>query len=620
MRNRSTALLVVFAIGGAFGIAGARPPVVGSVIAPAFAARLAANPSALTNALVTLASAPGAGDVAALRSAGVTPIRIFDAFGVVYVAGSGRALLGLRDLNGVARISENAKLEFFGDTDTVATRARDAWDAKSTSVATQAKVAGSVINGSGVGVAVVDSGIDFNHPDLTSARVVNKKFVCTTPGLVDQSTGICFGNRLADTFRGIPVTGCTNDYWVDQADTDVTSGHGTHVAGIVAGRGLASDSRFTGAAPGAKLYGLGVGEAESILSALEAFNWIHCNYNLVNPVIRVVNNSWGVVGGSEYILTDPIVVATNTLVNDKIAVLFAVGNDGSAGGANTISGYAKNPKPGVIGVANYDDEGTATRAGTIAADSSRGASDDTDKAAWPDVAAPGTGIVSTAARTGVVIPSGLEPAYEPYYTRASGTSMATPQVAGVLAELFQAKPALTPADAEDVLEDHAAKIASAGTYVADNRNPTTQINLAAGHGLIDAIASLHDARVGATGGSALPQLSQDPHVAIGADVQFVSGMQWTIARTMQVTMSERGLRTGDAAAYPLAPNQAARVVVNRIGVSTTNLTTHVSTDPNGGFMVQASFTFVSPATYVIEPQVSFGGVYKAFDSFVIRVI
>ncbi|MCA1834008.1 MAG: S8 family serine peptidase [Actinomycetota bacterium] len=618
-RLRCAALVVLVVASGALppSIARSTPS---SRIDTSFRSRLTDRPSEISDAIVSIDAVTPA-NLVSLAHAGLRVMRVFDAFGVVYVTGRNAAILRAVSLRGVTRISENAKLRFFGDTDTIATRARDAWDAKSTST-TPAKAGGVVVNGTGVGVAVVDSGIDTENPDLLPAMIGNKKYICTTPVLADPGTGSCYANRLIDNSRGHPVTGCHNDFWVDAKNTDTNSGHGTHVAGIVAGRGVASDLRYTGAAPGARLMGLGVGELNSVLSALEAFNWVHCNYSVVSPKIRVVNNSWGVEGGSDFIADDPIVKATNTLVADSIVVVFAVGNDGSGGSdTNTISGPAKNPKPGVVSVANYDDAGMATRTGVIDPTSSRGALDDGLKSDWPDVAAPGVNIISTGARTGAYIPTGGKQSYEPYYTIASGTSMSAPHVAGIVAELFQAKGTLTPAAVEDILEDTAAKIDSAGAYVPDSTNGTTPVNFAAGHGLVNAVSALHDARVAATGGSVLPQVSQDPHVFVGSDVQFVSGVQWTVPRAAQITLTERGIRSGNTTTFPLVSQQPAMFLVIKVnGSSLVHRDSKLSTDAaSGGFSMTGQYTFSSEGTYRIEAQIAFGGVFRSFDSFLIRV-
>ena len=124
------------------------------------------------------------------------------------------------------------------------------------------------VTGKGVTVAVIDSGVDFTHPDLAPAMVANVKM-----------------SPLGADGPLPPVEGLPN--------TDTTSGHGTHVAGDVAGRGIASNGAYKGAAPGASLVGIGTGEGLTVHSrgVLQSYDWIlehHQEYG-----IRVTNNSFG---------------------------------------------------------------------------------------------------------------------------------------------------------------------------------------------------------------------------------------------------------------------------------------------------------------------------------------
>lgn len=592
-----------------------------ATVEPGFLSRLQADPTGTFDALVTVRTPLVPETLDLLGSRGLHVLRSFVDLGVVYAEGPGTAFLGLAGLDPVLRVTGNEPLQWFGDTDTVATRARESWDAKSTST-TPVTVGGAVVDGTGVGVAIVDSGVDATHPDLASAVMVSQKFVCSTPGLIHTTPDTCYGNYAA-----IGDDGCANTFWVPLDDSDTTSGHGTHVAGIVAGRGIASDGRITGAAPGSSLYSLSVGEGLNILFALEAFNWIHCNHAAVSPAIRIVSNSWGISGGSAYSASDPIVVATNQLVADGLVVLFAVGNDGGSGSSNRISGYAKNPTAGVIGVASYNDAGKATRTGSLSTFSSRGGSAETTRTNWPDVSAPGDLITSTLAKTGAVcLPPEVN--YLPYYCTISGTSMATPHAAGVVALLLQANSSLTPADVEDVLEDHAVQFTTPGGYLSDSTNPTSGINYGAGHGLVDAIASLADSRVlgSGAGGSPLPQVSQNPHVyAEGlADGQVVRGVQgalvvqWTEVAGRTVSLSERSLTSGNTATYGLSLGQPANFRVDD-GSTVTNVADTLTAD---GSLLQmdADYIFPAPGTYTVEAQIDFGSGLVSFDAFVVRVV
>ncbi len=129
----------------------------------------------------------------------------------------------------------------------------------------------SGIDGRGGSVAVVDSGVDGTHPDLAGRMAANVKVL--DPGDIFDS-----GEPV---YLECPIS----------CSTDTTGGHGTHVAGIVAADGGASEGYYRGVGPGAGLVGLGVGEGPSVLYAVGAFEWILANHDKYGIV--AVNNSWG---------------------------------------------------------------------------------------------------------------------------------------------------------------------------------------------------------------------------------------------------------------------------------------------------------------------------------------
>jgi serine protease AprX len=303
--------------------------------------------------------------------------------------------------------------------------------------------------GKGVGIAILDSGIDgLYSPDLKhpTRTVQNVKLLADAGDIV--SLGV-----------GLPAT--AGSLYVENMPTsETTSGHGTHVAGIAAGDGTGSGARYVGVAPGANLIGLGAGEAISILWALAGFDWIldhHAEYN-----IQVVNNSWGSSG--EFDPANPINVATRKLYDRGIAVVFAAGNEGP--GENTLNPYSA--APWVISVAagcktvTPDPTNSAGQcAGGLLADfSSRGRQG--DPLYHPDITAPGVNIVSTRSIFGVVVGGTAVPAdlldcaiaqeHLPYYFCIGGTSMAAPHVAGTIALMEEAsKGRLTPDQALNAL-------------------------------------------------------------------------------------------------------------------------------------------------------------------------
>jgi len=284
------------------------------------------------------------------------------------------------------------------------------------------------VNGAGVGVAVIDSGVDGLHPDIAfpTATVQNVKI------LAHQ-----FFTGEAVLAENVP-------------NSDTSSGHGTHVAGTIAGRGTASAGRYTGVAPGAHLIGIGAGDALSILFALEGFDYAIANKDLY--AIKVISNSWGRDGG-EFVAGDPINVASKTAYDNGMVVVFAAGNSGP--GENTLNPYSV--APWVIGVAagcttdaGVVDTSVRCKPGSLLAQfSSRGIPG--DPLYHPTITAPGVWIASTRASTGSTInvaTAGLnvfcQPADPVLYTCANGTSMATPHISGVVALILQAKPGLHP--------------------------------------------------------------------------------------------------------------------------------------------------------------------------------
>jgi serine protease AprX len=477
--------------------------------ANATAARSQSEPAGITPRLArVLDNAPGTRQLGAivhldagayseqaeiLGAYGLTVSNTFDAADAVYATGTVSSFRALAANTGVSYLQDDRRLQFHGDTGPWATRARVAHE--SVSGGPYFDGGGAVLDGRGVGVAVVDSGIYGLHPDFQGRIAGNFKVVCSTPGLINTNTQQCFG----------PVVVAEAD------DTDTTGGHGTHVAGIVAGDGTASEGAFRGAAPGATLYGFGTGEGISVLTAAETFQYILDNYDSFTPRIKVINNSWGDTGGTAYDPNDLINKLVNQLVAKGVTVTFSASNDAGDGSSDSTSSYSKNPTPGVISVANYwDSKGnpnnllqpldveTGTIDGTLDFSSSRGKNG--EPATYPDVAAPGAKIMSTCVPIKPVCD--LSPTYEatgqtkwaPYYSSVSGTSMASPHVAGIAALLYQARSGLTPAQIEDLLQDTARKFTSTytpGTYNPDPQNQGSTASFDKGAGLVNVPAALN---------------------------------------------------------------------------------------------------------------------------------
>jgi len=270
---------------------------------------------------------------------------------------------------------------------------------------------GTGATGLGVTVAVVDTGLDVTHPDFHgNVTAVNV-------------------NQSAST---------TKDGY----------GHGTHVAGIIAARN--PNGQYIGVAPDAHVIGVKIADdsgnaMESDL--LRGLGWVYLNRTAQN--IRVVNLSVGtsVPGSYAYSPTD---AAVERLWSSGITVVVAAGNLGSD--PDAVS-YAPANDPYVITVGCLDDNLTAntTADDSLCPISSRGVTQ--DGFAKPDVIAPGRKVSSTLA-TGLPVLAQLYPdriTADGKHLRLSGTSMATPIVAGTVALLLQRYPNLTPDQIKRIL-------------------------------------------------------------------------------------------------------------------------------------------------------------------------
>ena len=333
-----------------------------------------------------------------------------------------------------------------------------------------------VLDGTGIGIAVIDSGVDGTHPDLAARMAKNYHVTCaTTPFLVDTTTNMC----------PVPV-------FTELGTTD-TIGHGSHVAGIAAGDGTASRGTYRGVAPGAKIFAYAINNGLRYDYIAEALDHMVTNYDTFTPRIRVLNNSWGDPAGTPH---DPDSVESGLvrqLVAKGVTVVFSAGNgdalnNGGTGADDRLSSTAKDPTPGVITVANYDDADLGIKNGAIDFTSSRGHLGHPDE--YPDLAAPGMSITSTCSPHLPDCQLGASINWAPDYALLSGTSMSAPHVAGIAALLYQARPDLTPAQVEDLLQDTALRFGAASTYEPDPQNPGGTISFDKGAGLVDVRAAV----------------------------------------------------------------------------------------------------------------------------------
>ena len=417
---------------------------------------------------------------AAVRQAGLTKLTTFRRINTVAATGTAGQVRAARALPGVTYLENNDPIELSASSGTTATRSLAAQQ-------TLVGANGSKLDGTGVSIATIDSGIDPAHPAFKGAdgktRVVRSlKGVCLTE---DPPTSSC----LID----VPTI----------VDTDLLAvgGHGTHVNGIAAGNNytLSNGTKVGGSAPGAKIVSLSVGAALLIIGADSALNWVlenhahPCGANVpasTCPPIKAINNSYGPSGGGAFDANSATVALQRQLAAEGVVTVWANGNDGGDGSASLSNPPGMDPTPGILSVASFNDQGTGTRDGTVSEFSSRGAAN--NSATWPDISAPGENIASACRLYLPICATGLQPMNGPgvldlgTYNVISGTSMAAPQITGIVAQLFQANPSATPAQIENALKSTAYKFAAGAPYQA--AGPYTS-SFDKGTGLVDVVAA-----------------------------------------------------------------------------------------------------------------------------------
>jgi subtilisin family serine protease len=279
-------------------------------------------------------------------------------------------------------------------------------------------------------VAIVDSGITSWHDDLSDPATAQR---------VDRFVDFVNGRALA-----------YDDH-----------GHGTHVAGIVAGNGHDSSGARSGIAPAARLIGLKVLDQSGrgrISDVIAALGYVLVSKDILN--IRIVNLSLATAVYESYHL-DPLTLAARRLVEAGIVVVAAAGNAGRD--QNGVMRYGGVAAPGnapwVLTVGASSHMGTVGRGDdTVAPFSSRGPGA-VDYGAKPDLLAPGVGIESLSdpnsafytSKSAFLLGGSIPTSYLPYLS-LSGTSMAAPVVSGTVALMLQANPSLTPNHVKAILQ------------------------------------------------------------------------------------------------------------------------------------------------------------------------
>jgi serine protease AprX len=365
-------------------------------------------------------------------------------------------------------------------------------------------------DGSGVGVAVIDSGI-YSHPDLLSAQ-----------------------GRSRVIYRKSFIGGLQNDDF----------GHGTHVAGIIAGTGASSNvpgssHLLRGIAPNANLLDLrvldqnGSSSDSAVIAAIEDAVKLKTTYN-----VRVINLSLGrpIYEGCAI---DPLCEAAEAAWSNGIVVVVAAGNLGRNGYATVLS---PGNSPHSITVGAMKTLETYTRNDDLIASYSSKGPTYIDMTVKPDVVAPGNLVVSLLAPgstlaeafpQNVVGPSyySSSSAGIPQYMRLSGTSMATPVVSGTVALMIQKDPSLTPDTVKARLMKTASKAFPASSVATDSVTGESYTSFydafTVGAGYVDAAAALADYE-GTVLSSVSPNASYNPISQQGTFVlPLTSNWRWS---------------------------------------------------------------------------------------------
>ena len=332
--------------------------------------------------------------------------------------------------------------------------------------------------GTGVGVAVVDSGVhlgtDFTTALSTTRVMAQVKFNSAT-------------NSMADAY-----------------------GHGTHVAGIIGGNGATSSGGYVGVAPDVNLINVKVSDDTGNAAVSDVVNGLQWVYNnAVTDNIRVVNLSLNSTVADSY-QVDPLDAAVETLWNAGIVVVVSAGNNGTS---NAGVVYAPANDPFVLTVGAVNDQGTASTSddtlasfssyGTLPVSTTAGLTTNLSK---PDLVAPGVNIISVLASNGATLAKAhAANVVNSSYFRMSGTSMAAPMVSGAAALLLQANPLLTPNQVKYRLMSTATPLSSTASTGAGEVNVAAAIastSTASANANLAAAASLQGGNPAALWGSA----------------------------------------------------------------------------------------------------------------------
>lgn len=291
------------------------------------------------------------------------------------------------------------------------------------------------LSGAGIGVALIDSGVDTRHAALANRVVFTKDFT---------------GGSGADAY-----------------------GHGTHVGALIAGgAGTGDAATYSGVAPSARLINLrvldgrGAGRASDVI---EAIDWAIENRDTYN--IRIINLSLGAPVVQSY-KDDPLCEAVERAVSAGLVVVAAAGNYGVTTDGSLVFGSVTSPgnDPAALTVGAVDMRGTARRSDDIVAKYSSKGPTQFDLVIKPDLVAPGSRLVSAEA-----VGSYLSTQYPERhvagaganaYMALSGTSMAAGVTSGAVALLLEEKPRLSAGEVKVALQITSSRLSGEGFVTA----------------------------------------------------------------------------------------------------------------------------------------------------------
>ncbi|MFE2417653.1 S8 family serine peptidase [Streptomyces hokutonensis] len=385
-------------------------------------------------------------------------------------------------------------------------------------------------DGTGIEVAVLDTGVDTGHPDLAGKIAGSESFV------PDET--------VQDGF-----------------------GHGTHVASTIVGSGAASGGRYKGVAPGAKLLvgkvldNTGSGQASWIIAGME---WA------ANSGAKIVSMS---LGGTAYGPSD-VLSETVDQLSASTGALFVIAAGNAGPGEQTLG------TPGIADSALT--VGAVDKSDKLASFSSRGPRLG-DSAVKPEITAPGVSI--TAARAAGTSMPGSTPV-DDYYTTASGTSMATPHVAGAAALVAQAHPDWTGEQIKEALASTAKTNAVNSVFEQ-------------GDGRVDAVRAVEQ-DVFATSTLSFGKFVDGDTGVVSKDITYTNTTDSPVELKLSSSLADLALGA-DTLTVPARGTATVSVGVDPAQEAGGRYTGRVTATADGGIQVTTSVGFEkAPKTYNLK--------------------